>query len=627
MRDQKIAFIDLSSGAVKTETIPEKTRRLFLGGRGLDIHLLYDSLSPGVDPMGPDNVLTVSAGLLGGTIAPSSGRCHLGAKSPLTGFLGSTNMGGFFAPELRFAGFDHLVIRGAAREPSYLWIRDGEIQVRNAGHLWGRDTFETPAMIRQELGDEDIKVACIGQAGENLVRYACVLTGLKNAGGRTGMGCVMGSKQLKAIAVRGTGGLPIAHPQEAVEYLRNFMELIKDNAVMKAFSVLGTPMFQDDSDLIGRVRNRNFQRNQVPDGRGLYAESMQKYSISMAACFGCPVHCRHRYVVPEGPGKGSYMEGPEWSTLGALAAEVDCRRIEAVLSGNYLVNKYGIDSLEFGSMLAWAIELYEKGIIDTGTTGGMDLSWGDENMVYQMVKKTALREGFGAILAEGPLRAIEVLGEDTRYYNVHVKGMSCMHTDERATPAMALGIATSTRGADHLRSRPGVDANLLPRDVKDRLFGFRSSDIGSYEGSAKTIWWHELIYAIVDSLGTCKFQPLFMSPSILGWEDYARLTYVITGLEMSSADMVDIAERVYTLERLFNTREGAGRQDDILPERYFREATPLGLGGFKGATIDREKYDVMLDEYYETHGWDVNGEPKPETLSRLGLAKAPAGKA
>jgi len=625
MRDQKIAYIDLSTGEVRKELIPEKMRQMYLGGRGIDVYLLYNHIPPGIDPLGPENVLTVSAGLIGGTLAPSSGRCHIGGKSPLTGLIGSSNMGGFFAPELRFAGFDHLVVKGKAERPVYLWIHDGEVEIRDAAHLWGKDTAETPAIIKRDHQDEDIKVMCMGVAGENLVRFANVLTGLKNAAGRTGMGCVMGSKNLKAIAVRGTQGLPISYPAEALADLERLTGLIRDNMVFQVLSKLGTPMFHGDSNQLGRLRNRNLQRNQVPGGESLYADQLEKFSIGMAACFGCPVHCRHRYVVPEGPDQGSYAEGPEWSTLAGIATELDIGRMEAVLVGNQLVNKYGIDSLEFGSMASWAIELYEKGIIDDKVTGGLKLEWGNEQVMYEMMHQIAKREGLGDILAEGPLRAIEKLGDESRYYNVHVKGMSWLHTDERPSPAMALGVATSTRGADHLRSRPGLDANLPPPETRNKLFGFAvPPDFNSYEGSGKLIWWHELMYTISDALGVCKFQALFLSPSTVSYDDYCKLTGYITGLEISASEMMEAGERIYTLERMFNNREGAGRKDDFPPERYFVEPTPLGIPSFKGKTIDREKYEQQLDEYYQAHGWDNNGVPTPETLERLGLDREPS---
>ena len=381
-------------------------------------------------------------------------------------------MGGFFAPELRFAGIDHLVITGKADHPVYLWIDDGEIEIRDAAKLWGKDTVETPALIRSDLDDEEVKTICIGIAGENLVRFASVISGLKNAAGRTGMGCVMGSKNLKAIAVRGRQDLSIAYTDDALRYMEHLIGLIRDNQIMKELSQQGTPTFQMMMDLIGKVRNRNLQRNQLVDGQSLYAENLAKFSAGMAACFGCPVHCRHRYQVPEGKHKGQWAEGPEWTTLGALGSEPDCRRMEAVLVGNYLVNKYGLDSLDFGSMLSWAIELYEKGIINETTTGGLKLEWGNEQLMYEMAQLVATRQGFGNVLADGPKRAIEKLGEKTAYYNIHVKGMSWLHTDDRMAPSHALGVATASRGADHLRSRPGSDAHMLPPEQREKLFGF-----------------------------------------------------------------------------------------------------------------------------------------------------------
>lgn len=625
MRDQKIAYIDLSTGEIRTGHIPEKIRRMYLGGRGIAAYLLYNHVPERCDPLGPDNVFIVSAGLIGGTLAPSSGRCDLAAKSPLTGLFGNSNMGGFFAPELRFASFDHLVIKGKAETPVYLWVHDGEIEIRDASHLWGKDTRETPSIIRKNHQDEEIKVMCIGEAGENLVRFANVITGTKNAAGRTGMGCVMGSKNLKAVAARGTRDVPISNPEKAFEQLERLSGMIRDNQVFKGFSIMGTPMFHEPSNVMGRLRVRNLQSNQDPAGESLYADKLEKFSVGMAACFGCPVHCRHRYIVPEGPYQGTYSEGPEWSTIGALGTELNVGRMEAILVGNHLVNKYGIDSLEFGSMLSWAIELYEKGIINDAVTGGVKLDWGDEDMMYQMIEQVARREGLGDILADGPLRAIEKLGEETRFYNLHVKGMSLLHTDERATPAMALGVSTSTRGADHLRSRPGVDASSLPPETRDSLFGF-AVPVGfhSYEGSGKLVHWHELMFALSDALGVCKFQVFFLSPSTMSSDDYCKLVEYITGTELSPTEMMDAAERIYTMERMFNIREGAGRKDDYPPERYFVDPTPaLGLPGFQEKTLDREKYEQQLDEYYQAHGYDNDGIPTPETLERLGLASEP----
>jgi len=400
--------------------------------------------------------------------------------------------------------------------------------------------------------------------------------------------------------------------------------LIRSNDIMKDLSRWGTPTFQKMMDLIGKIRNRNLQRNQLVDGQSLYAENLDRFSSGMAACFGCPVHCRHRYQVPEGKDKGQWAEGPEWSTLAAVGAEVDCLRMEAVLASNYLLNKYGIDSLDFGSMVSWAIELSEKNLIDETATGGLKLEWGNEGLIYDMAHQVAHRQGLGDILADGPRRAIDRLGQKTAYYNIHVKGMSYLHSDDRMAPSHALGVATATRGADHLRSRPGSDAHLLPQDTRDRLFGFHVPDMTAYEGSGQLVRWQELIYAVSDSLGVCKFQALFMSPSVIGYEEYARLVRHITGMEISAAELMEAGERICTLERMFNNREGASRKDDMLPDRYFTEPTPAGPEGMKDKLIEREKYERLLDEYYAAHGWDNNGVPTRAAMMQLGLDQEPS---
>lgn len=626
MRKQKIGYVDLTTGEVKKRDIPESMRRKYLGGRGLDMYLLYNHVKPGCDPLGPDNVFVVSAGLLGGTPAPSSSRFHCGAKSPLTGFIGSSNSGGYFAPELRFAGFDHLVVKGKSDKPVYLFVNDGEIEVRDASHIWGHDTHDTQQMIRDDLGDQQVKSLCIGQAGENLVRFANVRTGAKNAAGRTGMGAVMGSKKLKAIAARGTLGVEIAHPEEALKlYEEKIQKVLRSKATL-AIQEYGTMVVFNTSNTAGQIRVRNFQTNTLDHAEHLEPEYMyENYTIGKAACFGCPVHCRHKYIVPEGPFAGTYTEGPEYTTLGAFGTEFGVRRIETVLRGNHLANMYGFDTLEFGSMASWAIELYEKGLIDDKITGGLKLEWDDEKTIFELVDQVVFRRGLGDILAEGPERAIKKLGEDTRYYNMNIKGMSNLHSDERAIPSFALGIGTSTRGADHLRSRPIIDLFNLPAEVLKNHYGFDVvNDYSVYETRGKMVWWHETYNPITDSLGICRITTVTFSLNRLGYQDFTELIRVMTGMEFTPEELQRMGERIYTLERMFNIREGASRKDDYLPERYYVEPTPAGLEKNRGKKIDREKYDQMLDENYEMHGWDKNGIPRKETLEELGLDKEPS---
>ncbi|MGQ9859371.1 MAG: aldehyde ferredoxin oxidoreductase family protein [Thermodesulfobacteriota bacterium] len=626
LSERKAAFVDLSRGTVDILPIPMELRQRFLGGRGIDMYLLYNLVGPGVDPLGPENVFLVSAGLLTGTPAPAAARTHVGGKSPLTGLIGSSNMGGFFGPELRFAGFDHLVIRGKAPKPVYLWVHNGEIQIRDAQSVWGSDALEAQELIRQDLGDPDVKVLTIGAAGENLVRFANVRTGPKNAAGRTGMGALMGSKNLKAVAVRGTLPLPIADPEGALAYHKELIDFIQSSKYAEIMGRWGTMFIYDVTNSTGLVRTRNFQANQLPNSEELECEGIETYSTGVTACFGCTMHCRHKYQLKEGPWKGRYCEGPEYTTLGAFGTEVGSNRLHRALEGNYLVNKHGLDTLETGSMISWAMELYEKGLLPKELVGDLNLEWGNMEGVLRLVEDIAYRRGLGDILAEGPRRAIQRLGPETAYYNIEIKGMSNLHSDERPTPALALGIATATRGADHLRSRPAVDLYHLPEGFLEKLYGREgmSSDYRDYKGKPWMVYWQECLYALVDALGICKFQTVFLSPNMPKWSEYSKLLEKVTGLKYTEAQLMEIGERIYNLERMFLVREGISRKDDTLPERYFREPTPLGLEAVRGRVIDRSKFEHMLDEYYELHGWDSEGRPLPQTLSKLGLDGEPS---
>jgi len=621
---RKIAYINLTDGTVAQKPIPKEARTSYLGGRGVDMYLLYNHVKPKVDPVSPENVLFIGAGLLCGIPCLGSGRGDIAAKSPLTGAIGDSNIGGFFTPELRLAGFDHLVISGKAAKPVYIWINDGEISIEDASHLWGKDTFETQTIIRNDQDDQEIKSIVIGAAGENLVRFANVRTGMKNSAGRTGMGAVMGSKNLKAVAVRGTTSLEFSHPDELLDYCKEMNDMIISTRWAKAQSKWGTMIIYSNTNTAGLIRTKNFQLNRLEDGEGLEPENIDRYSIGTAGCYGCVVHCRHRYVLNEGPHAPLFGEGPEYTSLGAFGTMVHCKNMETILVANHLVNKYGLDTLETGGLIAWAMELYEKGMLSEKQTDGLKLEWGNENVVFELIRRIALREGFGNVLADGFKNAIAKVGQGSDYYAIQVKGMSNLHSDERPTPSFALGIATSTRGADHLRSRPAIDMYGLPEELLKEVYeGPVASDYTSYEGKSRMIWWQERLYALTDSIGVCKFQTVFCAVHAPNWNEYSKLIRLATGIEFSKAQLMEIGERIYTLERLFNLREGFTRKDDNLPERYFKEPTPIGLPVAKGKKIDKAQFEKMLDEYYALHDWDREGVPKKETLEKLGLDKEP----
>ncbi len=640
--NRKIAYIDLTTGDIETKPIPLEVRKKFLGGRGLDAYLLYNHTKKGCNPLGPSNTLLISGGILTATCASATARTHVMAKSPLTGLLGSTNMGGFFAPELAWAGFHHLVIKGKAEHPVYISINNGEIEIRDARDIWGKSVTETQWAIREDLGDEEVKSCVIGPAGENLVRFANVMTGIKNSGGRTGMGCVMGSKNLKAVAARGTMDIQIAHPVEALEYNKRFIDQIVSAKVNQTQGVLGTPFIWGATNCWGGVRTRNFQYNQCEYADDIEPEHIDEIAEEsmgrhhMTGCFGCQVHCRAQYKIPSGPLAGKYDEGPEYTSLGAFGAETDTPRAETVLTGNYLVNQFGMDNLETGSLISWAMELYELGIITDKETDGLDLTWGNDKAVLEMVERICYRKGWLAdALADGGIPASKKIGKKSFDYLVQVKGMSNLHSDERPTPALALNVATASRGSDHLRSRPAIDLYHLPEKVLKKIYGSPvpydgqlSSEHTEYVGKPWQVFWQENCFMGVDCLGICKYHTTFLGPTLPNFEDWSKVLYYNTGLEMTPEEIWEISHRCNMLERLFNLREGLTRNDlekgDMLNHRYFDEPCKRGAIDVIGMTIDKKKFVKMVDELYKHQGLDKEGKPKKETLKKLGLENEPS---
>ncbi len=640
--DRKIAYIDLSTGKIETKPIPLEVRKKFLGGRGLDAYLLYNHTEQDCDPLGPDNTLMMSGGILAGTCASATARTHVMAKSPLTGMLGSANMGGFFAPELAWAGFHHLVIKGKAKNPVYIWIHNGEIEIRDAGNIWGKMVPETQWAIREDLGDEDVKCAVCGPAGENLVRFANVMTGIKNSAGRTGMGCVMGSKNLKAVAARGTMDIKIAHPIEALEYNKRFIDQITSAKVNQTQGALGTPFIWGATNSWGGIRCRNFQYNQCEYADDIEPERLDEICTEtmgpyhMTGCFGCQVHCRAQYKIPSGPYAGKYDEGPEYTSQGAFGGEPDCKNAVTILTGNHLVDQYGMDNLETGSIISWAMELYELGILTSKDTDGLDLCFGNDEALLEMIDRICYRKGWlGDTLADGGIQASDKIGKNSFDYLIQVKGLSNLHSDERATPALALNIATASRGSDHLRSRPAIDLYHLPEEVLRRIYsnpvpydGPLSSEHTAYDGKPWQVFWHENCYMGVDCLGICKYHTVFLGATLPNFEDWSKVLHYNTGLEMTPTEIWDVAERCNMIERLFNIREGLTRDDlqkgDMLNHRYFDEPCTRGALDVIGKYIDKEKFIKMIDELYGFKGLDENGVPKPETLERLGLDKEPS---
>jgi aldehyde:ferredoxin oxidoreductase len=640
--NRKIGYIDLTSGHIETKAIPLDMRRKFIGGRGLDAYLLYNHTKKGCDPLGPDNVFIISGGLLCATLASATSRCHVMAKSPLGGLLGSANMGGFFTPELAWAGFHHLVVKGRAEHPVYIFVHNGKIEIRDARGIWGKSVTETQWAIREDLGDQEVKSAVCGPAGENLVRYANVMTGIKNAAGRSGMGAVMGSKNLKAIAARGTMDIKIARPAEALEFNKRFIEQITGAKVNQTMGTLGTPFIWGATNSWGGIRCRNFQYNQCEYADDIEPERIDEIAAEtmgpyhMTGCYGCQVHCRAQYRIPEGPYKGRYDEGPDYTAQAAFGGETDTPRALTVLVGNHLTNQYGVDNLEIGSIIAWAMELYEEGILTDKDIDGVDLRFGNDEAVIEMIERICFRKGYlGDLLAEGGILASEKIGKGSFDYLIQVKGMQNLQSDERGTPGLALNVATSSRGSDHLRSRPAIDLYHLPEEVLRKIYsnpvpydGPLSSKHTAYEGKAWPVFWQENCFMGVDCLGICKYHTTFLGPTLPNYEDWSKVLYYNCGLEMSPQELWQASRRGNMMERLFNLREGLKRDDlkkgDMLNHRYFDEPAKRGAPGVIGSHLDKKKFSKMIDEFYEYKGLDKEGNPKPEVLKELGLENEPS---
>ncbi len=598
---RKIAFIDLTENKVKVENIPLEIRKKFLGGRGLNMYYLFKLTNKKIKPFDPENPLIIGAGLLSGIFY---GRCNFSGKSPESGLLGDSNMGGFFGQELASTLYSHLIIKGKSEKPVYIFIDNDKIEFKDASHLWGKDTFETQKIIKQELNDENVRIACIGPAGENLVRFACIIHGLKNAAGRTGLGALMGSKNLKAIAVRGKTPFKIANPKKFLEDLRKTNEKAYKTSWGKALGKFGTPLLLRNANEKGFTSYKYHQFTHVKDEKikELYAESLnEKYSKGMVSCFGCPIHCRHRYEIGN-----IKAEGPEYATIASFGPTLGNLDLKSVLKLNDLCNKLGIDTISGGNYFGYFFKLYQDGII-TEKDVGYPLEWGNHTAIEKLLYDTAYRKGFGKIVAEGSFSWKMLPNkEKAKKELLHIKNVSIEMTDERPVVAFALGLAVSTRGTCHMRSRASIDVVPYPRELlRDFYGGEVGKDWKDYTGKARIVWWHEIFNAVVDSIGLCRFAGIFSSINSIGYLDISNLLETTLNLKFTDKELIKIGERIYSLERLFLNREGISRKDDYLPDLYYD--VPIPEGPTKGIKIDREKYEKLLDEYYSLHGWTEDG--------------------
>jgi aldehyde:ferredoxin oxidoreductase len=603
----RVLRVDLGTGAVGWEALHPSRARDYIGGRGLGIRYLLDEVDPRCDPLGAKNKLIMATGPLTGTRAPTGARYMVTTKSPLTGAVTCSNSGGHFPAELKKAGVDAVIFEGRATEPVYLWVRDGAAELRPAGHLWGRDTHATHEAVLAET-DPAARVACIGPAGERRVRFASIMNDRDRAAGRSGVGAVMGSKNLKAVVARGTGKVPLhddAAFQAAVDrYLAKFREANRETP--PALRTHGTAVTVLGTQTAGIFPTRNFRSGQFEQWREIHGETLtQRFLVKPKACFSCPIACGRvtRVNVPGYEGEG---EGPEYETVYSLGSACGVGDLAAVTKANYLCNELGMDTISFGATVACAMELAELGVLPEKDVG-RPLRFGDGRALVELARQTAYREGFGDLLAEGSL------GLGRRYGRPDLamvaKGQEFAGYDPRGEQGMGLAYATSPIGASHMRGDPAyIEILGVPLRV----------DPLTWEDKAELVADWQDTFTVIDSVGLCVFFSVrnYVTPDRrVRPVGILELLNAATGAGYTMESLMAASRRIFNAERLFLNGAGLSRADDTLPPRMLREAMPGGPA--KGMIVH---LDEMLPRYYELRGWDGEGRPTLETLKQLGLA-------
>lgn len=610
----KLLRVNLSSGSIAVEELNELFCRKYLGGAGFIAYYLLKEVQKGVDPLGLDNKLVFALGPVTGVALPGSGRNNVGAKSPLTGGFIKAEVGGFWGAELKRAGYDVIIVEGKAERPVYLWIKEGQASLRDARHLWGKTPKETQNSIKTELCDEQIRVATIGLGGENLVSYACIANDLRNFAGRGGMGAVMGSKNLKAIAVRGSHMPEIADPEKLKEYRTWFMDNIK---LMDGFRVYGTGAVMERYEANGNLPINNFRDGTFPEVKNISASAIKNtIRTGMEGCFACPVRCKKVVAFSEPYAVDPDYGGPEYETLAALGSDCGVGDLKAVSKANELCSIYTLDTISAGSTIAFAMECFEKGLLTTKDTGGIELRFGNADAMLRMVELIARQEGFGKLLAEGSARMARKIGGGSEAFAMAVKGLEAGMHEPRLKAGTGLGFTVYPGGADHcgtthddLFAAEGYELNKVkPLGILEPI---PANDLSPRKVSLCR--YVQQSRAIADAMVMCMFFPY-------SYEQIAGIISAVTGWNTGVVETMTIARRIFTLARVFNIREGFIAADDRLPERFFQ---PKTSGALSRTAVDPKELDKAKHFYYVLMGWDKEtGIPLKETLEELDITWA-----
>ena len=609
----KILNVDLTTGTIKEEALPEKIYRDFIGGTGLGVRILYERMRHKVDPLGPENILGFVTGPLTATPTPGSGRYMVVTKSPLTGCWAEANSGGSFGPELKAAGYDAIFFSGIAPKPVYLLLSGGKAELKDASHLWGKNTSETDDMLQQELGKPPVKIACIGPAGE-----ACsLISGIVNERGRVaarcGVGAVMGSKRLKAVAVRGDKKIPVADPEKLKSVRNEFYKNIKTSRFQQNLSAVGTGGGLSFLVRIGECPIKNYSlsgTDAMPTCTKLDSANMDKYKLKSYGCHACPVRCGALVQVKEGPfATEGEVHRPEYETLASLGTMCLNDSVESVIRSNELCNLYGLDTISTGAAIAFAMECYEKGLITREDTDGLELTWGNAEAIVAVIEKMARREGFGAILADGVEKAAERLGKGSEKYAMHVHGQALPYHDPRVNPCQGTGYFADANPSHHMETNATIALERgIPIGTDLALQTPKLEVYGDYRNKGPMYAKGAEFFQLFTCSGLCAL--LLVQNTV----PTAEFLAAVTGWDFSWAEGLKAGRRILTLRQAFNAREGLSPDDFKLPERL---TAPASVGPSANIRID---FDSLKSGYFAAMGWDLkSGRPYPQVLIELGL--------
>jgi aldehyde:ferredoxin oxidoreductase len=621
-----ILRVNLTSGEIRLEDT-ESLVGDFIGGRGFGQSILFEALAPETSPLGPESVLVFATGPLTGTLAPGSSRLSISGKNALTGGIGSSNVGGHFAPELKYAGFDGLIVEGRSDTPVYLLIENKGAAIKSAAHLRDNTTWETEEALRNEHGRR-LRVLSIGPAGERESLAACIIVDKIHAAGRCGFAAVMGSKNLKAVGVQGSLPINVADPDRFIAAIDRARSQIFKTETVKRFRTFGTLGSVPRANAACAIPFRNFQDDHMDEeklARVSAAVFQENFKVRKMSCLGCFFRCTSLYRSETEDGEAFRIEGFHQNLVWDFVGKLEITDPNAVLTIQYLCSKYGLDIDNTSGAIALAFELFEKGIIDESVTDGLTLSWGNADAVIRLIEKIAYNKGFGRILKDGAYRAAKLIGSEAVPYAIHIKGQDLAEAI-RSAKGWALGNVVAPRGGGHLNGATMTGMMQIPPEKSLAVFNTPyAGEQHTYRGKADVVYYYECLKGIVDSVGLCYFTSKWVDVDFLGAEDYAELLTAASGKSYSGESLMFLGRKIHNIEKAFNTlHANFSKKDDFPPERFMVE--PVKTGPYKGSLFKHEDWQTMLEEYYGLHGWDKQtGLQTESVLTTLGLESV-AGK-